>query len=573
MLTWDACDRCIVVLSFLEAVSLLSFWCNDCTRAFSWAAVVLMAGRVASSPSLRLQMFWRTLPLYVINLIVAAVVAVYSVGSLPHLFSRIMGCVTLVLAALTAIILFLLPVPSPDRLRGRFQSIGTYSFHLPLTEAPEGEVDTFNAFVAVQCWFPLQRQDSLWSRLWESLFCQRSVLWTSGHPADQADESAAILHAIARDIKAPSFFAEHLSLARTHAIYTGPEAAVSNIRFPVAIYSHGMYGWRQIHHSACESLASEGFFVFACDHAPDCMVSRPLVDSGHPFTSFSFKVPEDKEERAYYMTGMRRRLRDVQNLLRFLQGVADTATTTNTADSSSTVGASGELAQVFSSIRGRLDMTKVCLWGHSFGGGTVTAYACKPTAGPPPAAVVALDSWMYPVPDVLRERGIQGPVAMLKLSAEQWVWGKYQVPFRQDVMKRSQELRVGLDLVIRQSDHQNFCEVYYLAHPWLLRRPNILGSVDPWQHDRVIHGILASFFAAAIHGPTPTADGTQSLLSFCEKGSGAPASALSKETQAFIESRIVPASEVEGFGDSTVFDRVNSSKKESKEREAESASQ
>ncbi len=56
-----------------------------------------------------------------------------------------------------------------------------------------------------------------------------------------------------------------------------------------------MYGWRQCHHSACELLASHGFIVLAVDHAPDCMVARP-VGQGKESVPFNHRTDEPSGE-------------------------------------------------------------------------------------------------------------------------------------------------------------------------------------------------------------------------------------------------------------------------------------
>eukprot|EP01031_Cornospumella_fuschlensis_P030264 gene30264-36571_t len=98
------------------------------------------------------------------------------------------------------------------------------------------------------------------------------------------------------------------------------------------------------------------------------------------------------------------------------------------------------------------------------------------------------------VPDALRKRGIQDGVGILKLSAQRWGAGKYQAPFRADVIERSRRLKAGYDMIIKDTDHQNFCEAYLLANHVVMYRPNTLGGLEPLGGGRAIARITAAFF-------------------------------------------------------------------------------
>jgi pimeloyl-ACP methyl ester carboxylesterase len=77
-------------------------------------------------------------------------------------------------------------------------------------------------------------------------------------------------------------------------------------------------------------------------------------------------------------------------------------------------------------LANRLDLSHLNLWGHSFGGATVTSYCCKhPESDQNKEEVkaIALDGWMYPIPDHIQSRGIQS-ASLLNLTSELWPFGK-----------------------------------------------------------------------------------------------------------------------------------------------------
>jgi pimeloyl-ACP methyl ester carboxylesterase len=73
-------------------------------------------------------------------------------------------------------------------------------------------------------------------------------------------------------------------------------------------------------------------------------------------------------------------------------------------------------------LAGRLDYENIHLWGHSYGGGTISALCCRNTSFTIRSAVM-LDGWIYPVPDADRKAGFRS-AALLNLSAELWPFGK-----------------------------------------------------------------------------------------------------------------------------------------------------
>ena len=176
----------------------------------------------------------------------------------------------------------------------------------------------------------------------------------------------------------------------------------SGIKMPIAIYSHCLYGWRQFSTSTCENLACYGFFVIACDHSPDATISRPIAqrDCFRPFDYFGPKPCTDDEERHFYRGGVNRRVNDIQQLLDYITSSA--------------------LQKQYPQLTDRLNVERICMWGHSYGGTTVTSLS---SIDPRPSKVIALDAWMFPMPDHMRQTGIQH-ASLLSLNTQYWPLAK-----------------------------------------------------------------------------------------------------------------------------------------------------
>ena len=83
-----------------------------------------------------------------------------------------------------------------------------------------------------------------------------------------------------------------------------------------------------------------------------------------------------------------------------------------------------------------LDFHNIHLWGHSYGGGTISALSCRNTTTSTTdtstfhiRSAVMLDGWIYPVPDPDRKRGFRNTTALLNLSAELWPFGKVRIEY------------------------------------------------------------------------------------------------------------------------------------------------
>jgi dienelactone hydrolase len=302
------------------------------------------------------------------------------------------GVVLLFVCLLTAVIYYFLPLPGQCLLGGHYQRIGTTSFNVAVDNGEPAQI-------TIQCWFPIGEQTDLLS--------YKALLWTSGHPQHELQESFDLLETCAHNNKLPSFSIKHLSMVRTNSIWQDNmnslvQSTSNNHKFPIAIYSHGLWGWRQIHHTACENLASRGFVVFACDHTPDSMCSRICAGASE---RFAFPTPPGLEpdvERKFFQGGMERRVNQLTQIITHMQSDA--------------------FFTEHPELRGKLDYDNIHLWGHSYGGGTISSLCCRDTPFKIRSAVM-LDGWIYPVPEKDRLRGFQ-TAAMLHLSAELWPFGK-----------------------------------------------------------------------------------------------------------------------------------------------------
>lgn len=393
-------DLRLSIFLYLLSALLLLVWSENFSNVLaffiSWMATALMLLHIFRLSSIRTPFSaqWRTVPLFIYGIVSSSLLASsFSSNdgtvedSLSH--GSIIGIVGIVVSLYSSFVVSIFPLPGTPRLRGKFVRVGTNSFILPKSGGR-----------TVQCWFPLSNAKPIsW---WRWLFlCERKkgVMWTSGNPQCEIKESRKLFEALNKVENVPLFILNHLHLARCRAEWCDEINLLSvkdTEKYPVAIFSHGLKGWRQIHHTACEQLASYGFIVFSMDHTPDAMVSRPHMEP-EKSKNFSFECEDDPNYgpayRSFYRKGIERRALDIKTLIDYLQSI--------------------------NTLAAKLDLKRIFMWGHSYGGGTAATVAALDNRI---AGVGLWDSWLFPMPDEVRSMGSTAPV--LAISSEHWERGK-----------------------------------------------------------------------------------------------------------------------------------------------------
>jgi hypothetical protein len=388
--TWkvDIDSRLSVVFAIVSAILILLH--ETASNVFGWLSVLCITSRLLITCQIASN--WRMIPLF-ITVVISTVLMICNLAGPSVQLLSLRGkiaivVVLLVVSAVTALILYLFPVPSAGVLVGPYQRVGTSTIVID---------DNKGGSLNVQIWFPLAS---------DAPAGPKAALWTSGCPTHRALESRLLLNGMSRTYGLPSLILQHLQQARTNSEwFANCDHVIKDCgahSLPVAIYSHGMYGWRQVHHTTCETLANHGYVVFAIDHAPDCMVSRPhgsLQSSKY----FDYLVPKGysgPEERTFYHEGINRRSDNIVALIDFLH--------------------SEQISTQLPHFKRVMNTAKINLWGHSFGAGSVATVCSRDNRI---TSAVLLDSWMYPVPDADRRVG-SCSANILLISAEKWKFGK-----------------------------------------------------------------------------------------------------------------------------------------------------
>jgi len=433
-------------------------------RALAWLAPLACVTAVAQLVVERYR--WQMVPLYLLTVVLLALALPRLLGRAPADAPRrrardwaagVLGAVVLVVAGAPPV-LFPVPVlPAP----GGPYAIGTVTFQWTDPSRPEiytadpNDVRT----IMVQIWYP-------------------ATPAPGAQPGPWMDRLDVAGPTIARYLGLPSFFLDHAGLVKTNSY---PNAALnpSQAPYPVVIYSHGWNGFRTVNLNQSEALASHGYIAVAVDHTYGAMLT--VFSDGRVALNNPAALPPETPADAY-QAGIQALEATYAADLRF---VIDQLALVN----------SGAIP---SPLAGRLDLTRVGLYGHSTGGGAVVLACnvdkrCK--------AGLGMDAWLEPVPQAVLAQPLTQPFLFMRSQA----WATAENDARLATLYEGAQAGV-VRLTIVGTKHYDF-----VLLPLLTPLAPALGLKGPINGQRgmaIITNYLVAFFDHALKGQDrPLLDG------------------------------------------------------------------
>jgi predicted dienelactone hydrolase len=398
---------------------------------------------------------WQMIPLYLLAG-VTAVAGSWGLGS-PRAgeFRRRswqgagqMGAAVVVAAA--AALPGLLPVPEVPPPTGPY-AVGTVT--LELVDDTRAEIYADGAAgprrFLVQVWYPALPE-------------------RSDQPAPWMDNVGIVAPAIAEWLSLPSFFLDHLELARTSSYLEAP-VDPAGAPYPLLIFSHGWGGFRAQNTFQMQELASHGYVVVGMEHTYGAVVT--VFPDGKLAYNDPAALPDGVPEAEYDAAA--RRL--VQ------QWIGDMAFALDTLEAWNRMDPAGRFTGV-------LDGTRVGALGHSTGGAAAVEFC---SANVRCDAGLGMDVWMTPVSEATLEGGVAQP--FLFLFSEQWPTAKNQALF--------ERLRQGSNpadrtITILGADHYDFSDLPALSP--LAPQLGLKGPIPGMRVQQIINAYSLAFFGQAL---------------------------------------------------------------------------
>ena len=339
-----------------------------------------------------------------------------------------------------AVPVFTMPAPEGDF------SIGSETFHWVDSSRLEwftDENDNDVREIMVQAWYPSENSDSIGTNSYMDFMNLRSKTLASAG-------------------KIPAFLPSHLNMISTN---TRNDIACSNKleKYPVLIFSHGITGSRHLHQILFEHLASKGYIVFALDHSFDANLTifpnGKIADyrseiTGHPD---SVLIREKQiNTRAFDIGFIIDQIREI------------------------------EAGMIDSKLSGRLDLDRVALGGHSYGGATAILASHNHEIV---KACVVLDGWISPIPDKVISEGINVP--FLFMGRPSWHDSDYPGNYERlaDLITHSSNEKY--DLRINQTLHLDYTDIPLMSP--LVKHVMDVGDLKPSTTLSLINDLVLGF--------------------------------------------------------------------------------
>ena len=373
--------------------------------------------------------------------ILPAMFIIYKYNIVNRFTGTILGAWFLISAFIPwAVPVFTMPAPEGDF------SIGSETFHWVDSSRLEwftDENDNDVREIMVQAWYPSENSDSIGTNSYMDFMNLRSKTLASAG-------------------KIPAFLPSHLNMISTN---TRNDVACSDKldKYPVLIFSHGITGSRHLHQILFEHLASKGYIVFALDHSFDANLTifpdGKIADyrseiTGHPD---SVLIREKQiNTRAFDVGFIIDQIREI------------------------------ETGMIDSKLSGRLDLDRVALGGHSYGGATAILASHNHEIV---KACVVLDGWISPIPDKVISEGINVP--FLFMGRPSWHDSDYPGNYERlaDLITHSSNEKY--DLRINQTLHLDYTDIPLMSP--LVKHVMDVGDLKPSTTLSLINDLVLGF--------------------------------------------------------------------------------
>jgi predicted dienelactone hydrolase len=394
---------------------------------------------------------WQMVPLYALTSLlgISALVKI----RLQADWRPIGSYLTAILLAAATALPIVLPVPSIPAPDGPF-AVGTTSFEL--TDPARMELysgqDEFRRF-QIRVWYPAEPGPN-----------DPRAAWMS--------QAEVFGPAIATYIEMPSFFLDHLSLVELPA-YEGAQVAQTDTGFPIVLFSHGWNGFNAQNSGQALQLASHGFVVIGVQHTYGAIVT--VFEDGTIAWNNPSALPSGAPDEEYDRAADQ--LAD--------QWAGDLAFALDHLSFLST--------NLQSPFGGKLDLSRVGVYGHSTGGGAAIQFC---GTDPRCKALLGQDPFMRPVSTEVLERGISQPAFFM--FSQRWADDTDSLNNRQfGPFYQNSTQAIGA-VFIEGTSHYDFSDLPRLSP--LAPQLGLKGPISSKRVTTILDDYLLSFFKVTLEG-------------------------------------------------------------------------
>jgi predicted dienelactone hydrolase len=396
---------------------------------------------------------WQLYPLYFITIVYFIFTVLYmtSIFKIENISNRpktkkIIISIMILFILISGAAAYAFPVYKMPNPKGEYK-IGTESFDIidPQRKAIYSNNLNDNRKIKIQVWYPAKTVKDY-----------KRVPWL--------EDGKVVAKALAKDMKLPSFILEHTALVMSNSFENAP---ISNEleKYPIVIISHGWTGFRNLHTDVAEELASNGYIVIGIDHTYGSEVT--VFNDGEVAYLNREALPEKEITPDFLAYG--------NKLINTYAG--DVNLTLNELEKFNE-------GEVNSNFKGKFDLSRIGLLGHSTGGAADVSIALKDKRI---KAIVGMDAWVEPINAVDIEKGLKIPALFLRSG--QWEVGLNNKNLNSLIDKSSGPIAL---YQINDTTHLDFTMVYMYSP--LTKYINITGKLDGRAASSIQRDFIQSFF-------------------------------------------------------------------------------
>ena len=224
---------------------------------------------------------------------------------------------------------------------------------------------------------------------------------------------------------------------------------VSTRQFPLLLFSHGLGGMRMQNTIQIEELVSQGYVVIAPDHAYDANITIFNDDKVAEFKSSEYDETVEYSVEDFYSYRIPQLNTRVSDLSFIINKISELKLTSN------------------ENIWEIINLDKIGVFGHSFGGGTGLVSMHNDDNID---ACVLLDGWIEPIPTHIISSGIQKPF----LYIGQVAWEDTLNYFKLDQLIDNSNLN-GSKIFLPGTKHFDYTDTPYFNN--IIKNLGVSGSM------------------------------------------------------------------------------------------------